>query len=114
MPLGSGANRDNLDVRDREILKGPLPDGALGIPPQDSVGQHLFQLTPTKGNLIVGNGSVWALLAVGLTGQLLSVDLAEATGLKWVNSVAIAAVDIDFADGTAFEFADSSVADFAG
>ena len=43
----------------------------------------LGDLTPTKGNIAVGNGSSWTVLAVGADSTTLTADSAEATGLKW-------------------------------
>ena len=115
MPLGSGSNRDNLDVKDRQILKGPGADDGGATVPQDSPGQHLFQLTPTKGSILVGNGTVWALLASTLVnGQILTIDTAEPTGLKWSDAPTVVEVDFDFADGTGFQFADADTFSFAG
>lgn len=44
----------------------------------------LAALVPTKGNLLAGNGADWLALAVGLTdGHVLTIDSAEAAGVKW-------------------------------
>lgn len=41
--------------------------------------------TTTKGDILVENGSEVVALALGTAGQQLTVDLAEATGIKWVD-----------------------------
>lgn len=43
----------------------------------------LGDLSPTKGNIAVGNGTSWTVLAVGSDGQTLTADSAEATGIAW-------------------------------
>lgn len=40
-------------------------------------------LTKTKGNVIAASGSVWATLAVGTDGQVLTADAASSNGVKW-------------------------------
>lgn len=40
-------------------------------------------LSPTKGNLIVGNGSTWVALGVGTNGQVPTADSAQSTGIAW-------------------------------
>ena len=40
-------------------------------------------LSPTKGNLLVGNGSAWVALGVGTNDHVLTADSAQSSGLKW-------------------------------
>jgi hypothetical protein len=40
-------------------------------------------LTPTKGNILVGNGSAWIALGVGADGEVLTADSGEVSGTKW-------------------------------
>lgn len=40
-------------------------------------------LSPTKGNLIVGNGSAWISVGVGTNGQVLEADSTQTAGVKW-------------------------------
>lgn len=65
-PLNSAVMRNELQLLENEI-------SAVGSPP----------LT-TKGDLYTFN-TTYSRLAVGTNGQILSVDLSEATGLKWIN-----------------------------
>lgn len=43
----------------------------------------LGDYTPTKGNLLAGNGSTWVTVGVGTDGQTLVAASAEASGLDW-------------------------------
>ena len=45
------------------------------------------QASTTKGDILVGTGTAWNKLAVGSMGQLLSVDTAATTGVKWVTGI---------------------------
>jgi hypothetical protein len=45
----------------------------------------LAALTKTKGNVIAASGSVWATLAVGTDGQVLTADAASSNGVKWAD-----------------------------
>ncbi len=40
-------------------------------------------LTPTKGNLAVGNGSTWVAVGVGANGEVLTADSAQSAGVDW-------------------------------
>lgn len=53
--------------------------GELDLVNADSLGS----LTPTKGNLAVGNGTDWVSLGVGDDDDVLTADAAEAAGIKW-------------------------------
>ena len=44
---------------------------------------QIAALTPTKGNIIVGDGSSWTSLTVGTDGWLLTADSTQAAGMKW-------------------------------
>ena len=41
------------------------------------------QLLPTKGNVIVGDGANWIVLAVGANTDVLTADNGEVSGVKW-------------------------------
>lgn len=41
------------------------------------------QLLPTKGNVIVGDGANWIVLAVGANTEVLTADNGEVSGVKW-------------------------------
>jgi hypothetical protein len=49
----------------------------------DSDLTAIAALSPTKGNIMVGNGSAWVALGVGTNTHVLTADSAEATGVKW-------------------------------
>jgi hypothetical protein len=44
---------------------------------------QIAALTPTKGNIIVGDGSSWTSLTVGTDGWLLTADSTQTAGMKW-------------------------------
>ena len=46
-------------------------------------GDTVGDLSSTKGNLVVGNGTIWTTLGVGTNGTTLTADSGEATGVKW-------------------------------
>ncbi|MDQ3106308.1 MAG: hypothetical protein M3Q68_00690, partial [Actinomycetota bacterium] len=58
----------------------------------------LAALAPTKGRLIVGDGSNWLDLGVGSNDQVLTADSVQAKGVKWAS-----------ASGTSLTVADESV-----
>ena len=53
-------------------------------------------LTPTKGNLMVGNGSDWVAVGVGTDGQLLTADSGEASGVVWAGTAVSAPSDAEY------------------
>ena len=57
----------------------------------DAQLDDLAGLTPTKGNVIVGDGSNFVALGVGANDELLTTDSGEASGVKWA---AVAEVSI--------------------
>ena len=48
----------------------------------DNLGD-IAALTPTKGNLLVGDGTDWVEVGVGTNGQHLEADSVQASGVKW-------------------------------
>lgn len=46
----------------------------------------LASLAPTKGRIIVGDGSDWQDVGVGTDGYVLTADSAQADGLKWAQA----------------------------
>lgn len=61
--------------------------------------------TPTKGNLLAGNGSAWISLGIGSANQVLTVDSAEATGMEWRTASPIVPATVQATtSGTAFDF----------
>lgn len=51
--------------------------------PLDTDLSAIAALAPTKGRLIVGNGSAWVDLGVGTDGQVIEADSADAKGVAW-------------------------------
>ena len=58
-------------------------------------------LTPTKGNLMVGNGTDWVAVGVGTDGQLLTADSGEASGVIWAGTTVSAPSDAEYLVATA-------------
>ena len=54
--------------------------------PLDAQLTDISALAPTKGKLIVGDGSNWVDLGVGSDDQVLTADSAEDNGVKWAAS----------------------------
>ena len=50
-------------------------------------------LSPTKGNLLVGNGSAWVALGVGTNDHVLTADSAESSGVKWAAAAGGGSID---------------------
>ena len=46
----------------------------------------LAALTPTKGNILVGNDTDWILLAAGTNDHVLTADSTQASGVKWASA----------------------------
>lgn len=42
--------------------------------------------TPTKGTILIGNGSVWNVLGIGADATVLTADSSQATGARWASS----------------------------
>jgi hypothetical protein len=51
--------------------------------PLDEELTDIAALAPTKGRMIVGNGTAWVDLGVGIDDQVLVADSNEAEGIKW-------------------------------
>jgi hypothetical protein len=62
-----------LDEASADVLYQPLDDELTDI----------ALLAPTKGRLIVGNGSAWVDFGVGANEQVIEADSNETTGVKW-------------------------------
>lgn len=45
----------------------------------------LAATTPTKGNLLVGNGTNWVAIGVGTDDHVLTADAVQANGVKWAS-----------------------------
>jgi microcystin-dependent protein len=60
--------------------------------PLDSDLTTISALTPTKGNVMVGNGTNWTALAVGADNTTPLADATEATGVRWAFVQPIGAV----------------------
>jgi hypothetical protein len=67
-------------------------------------------LANTKGNIIVGTGSTWAVVGVGTNDQILVADSGQTAGVKWVDDIATVAFVID---GGGAEIADGIKGDVA-
>ncbi len=51
--------------------------------PLDAQLTDIAGLTPTKGNIIVGNGTNYVSVGVGTNNQVLTADSAQTAGVKW-------------------------------
>jgi hypothetical protein len=58
-------------------------------------------LSPTKGNVLVGDGSNWVALTVGTDGQVLTADSGETEGLVWAGGAVGAPADAEYLVATA-------------
>lgn len=63
-------------------------------------------LTPTKGNLIVGDGTDWVAVGVGDDDDVLTADAAETPGVKWAapGGGIVSGTAQATTSGTAFDF----------
>jgi hypothetical protein len=52
-------------------------------------------LTPTKGNVLVGDGTDWTALGVGSDDEVLTADAAQPKGVKWAAAAGGGASDVD-------------------
>lgn len=77
--------------------------------PLDEELSDIAALAPTKGRIIVGNGSAWTDFGVGTNDQVITADSAEAKGVKWATPYAGPSVfhgsQADWADNTVYSFA---------
>jgi hypothetical protein len=87
MAIGLSSNPENIKAKDRQMLVGPPvdsnPDGGGAPAGVQTDNDTLGDLTPTKGRIVVGNGTAWVILEPGPQGYVLMVDSAEAVGVKW-------------------------------
>lgn len=58
---------------------GPQVASATGV----LLPSALAGVAPTKGRVLVGNGTAWTHLGVGADGTVATADSAEAVGIKW-------------------------------
>lgn len=86
---GLSSNPDRVIAKDRQMLIGPPVDSNPGSgsstpsSPPTADSDTLGDITPTKGRIAVGNGSIWTFLDVGPVGYVLTVDPTTPTGLSW-------------------------------
>jgi hypothetical protein len=88
MPTGLSSNPDNVTAKDRQMLVGPPVDsnpGSGGSTPSTPTENTdtLGDLTPTKGRIAVGNGSIWTTLDIGADDYVLIADSSQAVGMRW-------------------------------
>jgi hypothetical protein len=57
--------------------------------PLDGNLTDIAALTPTKGNIIVGNGTDWISVGVGSNVQTLTADSGETAGVKWSSGYSV-------------------------
>src|SRR5262249_55551964 len=65
---------------------GPEPETPMPVNPVRTRLHDLDDtsgLAPTKGNVLVGNGTAWVALGVGANGFVVTADPAQPTGVKW-------------------------------
>ena len=58
-------------------------------------------LTPTKGNIMVGDGTDWVAVGVGTDGQLLTADSGEVSGVIWAGTTVSAPSNAEYILSTA-------------
>lgn len=80
----TAAGRALLDDADAVTQRATL-GVRIGVDVQafDAQLADLAGLTPTKGNVIVGDGSNFISLGVGSDDQVLTADAAQASGIRW-------------------------------
>lgn len=89
MPSGLSSNPDEVLAKDRQMTVGPPVDsnpGSGSSTPQtpSENTDTLGDLTPAKGNLVVGNGSIWTVLGVsGNDDYVLIEDSTQSVGMRW-------------------------------
>ena len=112
IPDGALAIADTSGLQAALDLKAPaanptftgtvtIPDGALAIAdtsglqaaldakqPLDAQLSDVAALAPTKGRLIVGDGTNWVDLGVGTDTHVLTADAAQTKGVKWAAAAA--------------------------
>jgi len=55
----------------------------------DTQLDDIAALTPTKGNVIVGNGANWVTVGIGNNDEALVADSTQASGVKWAVPIAV-------------------------
>lgn len=56
---------------------------SIGAQPLDADLTAIAALTPTKGKIMVGDGSAWQTLSVGSNDDVLTADSGQTLGVKW-------------------------------
>lgn len=78
-----------LDANKNKRVSWPTIDAAIDAiiaaasQPLNANLTDISALTPTKGNVIVGNGSDWISVGIGSNGQVLTANSVQASGLEW-------------------------------